>query len=164
MQRQSQIDEAKTHNPMLIVPDISREAAGAIAQEPACVLTRHDPLPSTRSGQSEGLLPLGDQYNPVHYVKGIESRSDDEAAVLTPEQTLRVLEQLQQPEYTMLVLVAATEMRMSEMLGLRWADISGDRGEIRIRRTYVDRELETGAKTRLSKSTVAMHDVLGQLL
>ena len=62
--------------------------------------------------QSEGLLPLGEQYNPVHYVKGIESTSDYEAAVLTPEQTLKVLEQLQQPEYTMLVLVAATGMRM----------------------------------------------------
>jgi integrase len=114
--------------------------------------------------QSEGLLPLGEQYNPVHYVKGIESMSDYEAAILTPEQTLRVLEQLQQPEYTMLVLVAATGMRMSEMLGLRWSDISEDRGEIRIRRTYVYGELETGAKTRLSKSTVAMHHVLGQLL
>src|ERR1035437_880348 len=114
--------------------------------------------------QSEGLLPLGEQYNPVHYVKGIESTSDYEAAVLTPEQTLKVLEQLQQPEYTMLVLVAATGMRMSEMLGLRWSDISGDRGEIRIRRTYVYGELETGAKTRLSKSVIAMHHVLGQLL
>jgi integrase len=114
--------------------------------------------------QSEGLLPLGEQYNPVHYVRGIDSTSDYEAAVLTPEQTLKVLEQLQQPEYTMLVLVAATGMRMSEMLGLKWSDISGDRGEIRIRRTYVYGELETGAKTRLSKSTVAMHHVLGKLL
>src|ERR1700680_1742706 len=78
--------------------------------------------------QSEGLLPLGEQYNPVHYVKGIESTSDYEAAVLTPEQTLKVLEQLEQPEYTMLVLVAATGMRMSEMLGLGWSDISGDSG------------------------------------
>ena len=42
--------------------------------------------------------------------------------------------------------------------------ISGDRGEIRIRRTYVYGELETGAKTRLSKSSIAMHHVLGQLL
>jgi integrase len=114
--------------------------------------------------QSEGILPLGEQYNPVHYVKGIESTSDYEAAVLTPEQTLKVLEQLRQPEYTMLMLVAATGMRMSEMLGLKWSDISGDRGEIRVRRTYVYGELETGAKTRLSKSTVAMHHVLGQLL
>ena len=114
--------------------------------------------------QSEGLLPLGEQYNPVHYVKGIESTSDYESVVLTPEQTLKVLQQLQQPEYTMLVLVAATGMRMSELLGLRWSDISGERGEIRIRRTYVYGELETGAKTRLSKSVVAMHHVLGQLL
>jgi hypothetical protein len=30
--------------------------------------------------QSEGLLPLGEQYNPVRYVKGIESTSEYEAA------------------------------------------------------------------------------------
>ena len=114
--------------------------------------------------QSEGLLPLGEQYNPVRYVKGIESTSEYEAAVLTPEQTLKVLEQLRQPEYTMLVLVAATGIRMSEMLGLRWSDVYENRGEIRIRRTYVYGKVELGAKTKLSKSAVAMHHSLGQLL
>jgi integrase len=40
---------------------------------------------------------------------------------------LKVLDQLQQPEYTMIVLVAVTGIRSGEMLGLRWRDILWDR-------------------------------------
>jgi integrase len=114
--------------------------------------------------QSEGLIPLGEQFNPVSYVTGIPSVSDYEAIALTPEQALKVLEQLQQPEYTMIVLVAATGIRASEMLGLRWSDILWERSEIRIRQTYVHGNIQPGAKTKLSKSTVTMHPVLAQLL
>jgi integrase len=114
--------------------------------------------------QCEGLLPLGEQYNPVHYVTGIGSASDYEPVVLTPEQTLKVLQELEQPEYTMVVLVAATGIRASEMLGLRWRDILWERSEIRIKQTYVHGYIQQGAKTRLSKSCVIMHPVLAQLL
>jgi hypothetical protein len=41
--------------------------------------------------QCEGLLPLGEQHNPVHYVIGISSPSAYEAVALTPEDTLKVL-------------------------------------------------------------------------
>lgn len=114
--------------------------------------------------QSEGLLPLGEQYNPVSYVTGIPSVSDYEAIVLTPEQALKVLDELQQPEYTMIVLVAVTGIRTSEMLGLRWSDILWDRSKIRIKQTYVHGNIQPGAKTKLSKSTVTMHPILAQLL
>ena len=70
-----------------------------------------------RFGQAEGLLPLGEAYNPISYVTGIPATSDYEAIELTPEQALRVLDQLQQPEYTMIVLVAVTGIRSGEMLG-----------------------------------------------
>jgi hypothetical protein len=69
-----------------------------------------------RFAQSEGLIPLGEQYNPVAYVIGIPSVSDYEAIALTPEEALKVLEQLQQPEYTMMVLVAATGIRAANCL------------------------------------------------
>lgn len=90
--------------------------------------------------------------------------SDFEAIALTPEQALKVLEQLQQPEYTMIGLVAATGIRASEVLGLRWSDIMWGRSEIRIRRSYVHGIIQTGAKTKLSNSTVTMHSILAQLL
>ena len=78
---------------------------------------------------------------------------DYEAIALTPEEALKVLEQLQQPEYTMIVLVAAIGIRASELLGLRWSDILWGRSEIKIRQTYVHRNIQSGAKTKLSKST-----------
>jgi hypothetical protein len=47
--------------------------------------------------QSEGLLPLGEQYNPAHYVKGIESTSDYDAAVLTPDRRSRFWNSFNRP-------------------------------------------------------------------
>jgi integrase len=117
-----------------------------------------------RFGQAEGLLPLGEAYNPIGYVTGIPATSDYEAVVLTPEQALKVLDQLQQPEYTMIVLVAVTGIRSGEMLGLRWRDLLWDRFEMRIKQTFVQGKIQQGAKTKLSKSTVALHPILGQLL
>ena len=69
-----------------------------------------------RFAQSEGLIPLGEQYNPAAYVIGIPSVSDYEAIALTSEEALKVLEQLQQPEYTMIVLVAAREFGQANCL------------------------------------------------
>jgi len=115
-----------------------------------------------RFAQAEGLLPLGEQYNPVPYVMGISSTSDYEAAVFTPEQTLRVLELLPQPVYALLVLVAATGLRISEALGLKWSAILWDRAQIR--QAYVHGNLQEGAKTKLSKSKVTMHAILAELL
>ena len=87
--------------------------------------------------QCEGIIPLGLQHNPLHWVKGFSSISDYEAMTLEPEQTYWVLELLEQPEYTLLLLIAATGLRMSEALGLRWMDVLWDKGQIRIRWIYV---------------------------
>ena len=117
-----------------------------------------------RFSQAEGLLPLGEAHNPVSYVTGIPATSDYEAVVLTPEQASKVLDQLQQPEYTMIVLVAVTGIRSGEMLGLRWRDILWDRSEMKIKQTFVHGKIQQGAKTKLSKSTVTLHPILAQLL
>lgn len=110
--------------------------------------------------QAEDMLPLGQENNPVHYVKGISAFSDYEAVILTPEQTLKVLERLEQPERTLTLLVAATGLRISEALGLRWCDLLYDKSEIRIRQTYVYGTMQDGAKTKASKSSVPMHPLL----
>jgi integrase len=114
--------------------------------------------------QAEDQLPLGEENNPVHYVTGIESGSDYEATVLTPEQTLAVLRELEQPEYELTLLVAATGLRISEALGLRWQDLHFDKNEIRIRQTYVHGTVQSGAKTKASRSAVPMHPLLAESL
>jgi integrase len=75
-------------------------------------------------------------------------------AVTEPEQTYRVLELLEQMEYLLLLLIAATGLRISEALCLRWMDILWAKGEIEIRRTCVHNVMQDGAKTRLSKPLV----------
>jgi len=75
-----------------------------------------------------------------------------------------VLELLEQPEYTLLLLIAATALRMSEALGLRWRDILWEKDQIKIRQTYVHNVMQNGAKTGLSKSSVEMHSLLAAVL
>jgi integrase len=114
--------------------------------------------------QSEGFIPLGLENNPLHYVKGFSAVSDYESITLEPEQTYNVLEQLQQPEYTLLLLIAATGLRQSEALGLCWDCVLWGKGEIRIRQAYVHGNMQDGAKTRASKSSVMMHPLLAEVM
>ncbi len=102
--------------------------------------------------------------NPCSRVKGIASVSDYEAMTLEPEQTFRVLEHLRHLEYTLVLLIAVTGLRMSEALGLRWMDILFEKGLIKIRRTYVHNMMQDGAKTRASKTAVEMHPLLATML
>jgi integrase len=79
----------------------------------------------------------------------------------TPE-TLAILNQLEQPEFILTLLIAATELGISEALGLQWADIEHDRNRIVVRRSWVD---EIGAcKNIYRKASVAMHPVLAGYL
>jgi integrase len=98
------------------------------------------------------------------HVKGISAASDYEAMVLSPEETLCVLGNLEQPEYILLLLIAATALRISEALGLRWQDLIHDKNEIRLRQTFVHGKLQVGTKTKASRASVPMHPVLGALL
>jgi len=102
--------------------------------------------------------------NPCSRVKGISPDSDYEAMILEPAQTFKVLELLRQPEFTLLLLIAVTGLRMSEALGLRWQDVVFGKGIIRIRRTYVHNVMQEGAKTRASKAPVEMHPLLAAVL
>ena len=114
--------------------------------------------------QAEGVIGLGLENNPLHYVKGFSAVSDYESITLEPEQTYSVLEQLQQPEYTLLLLIAATGLRQSEALGLCWDSVLWGKSEIRIRQAYVHGNMQDGAKTRASKSSVMMHPLQAEVM
>ena len=76
-----------------------------------------------------------------------------------PEQTLEILTQLDEPEFILTLLIAATGLSISEALGLQWADIEYDRNRIVVRRSWVE---EIGnCKNVHRKAPVAMHPVLG---
>ena len=79
-----------------------------------------------------------------------------------PEQTLIILNQLEEPEFILTLLIAATGLSISEALGLQWVDIEHDRNRILVRRSWVDEIGE--CKNVYRKVPVAMHPVLGGYL
>jgi integrase len=91
-------------------------------------------------------------------------KTDHEAFILKPEQTMAVLDLLVQPEYTLLLMVAATGVRISEALALRWKSVLYDQNSIRIKNSWTYGQMASGTKTQASKSTVPMHPALAEVL
>jgi len=90
--------------------------------------------------------------------------SDYKPLMVTPEQTLSILRSFTDPLYFALVFtVAATALRASEVVALRWADILWDENRIRVNKRW-----RLGAdgkpKTEASNSTVALGSALAQAL
>lgn len=94
----------------------------------------------------------------------IESSSNYEAVILTPEQTFTILNLMKQPESTMTILVAATGLRFSEMAGLQWQDIDYADQCIHLCRTWIDGKVSERLKTKKSRSAVPMAPGLAKFL
>lgn len=109
--------------------------------------------------RKEGFLPA--EFDPFKDID-CEASSNYEALTCTPEQTLAILNHLEQSEFILTLLIAATGLSISETLGLQWADIDHDRNRIMIRRSWVD-EIG-GCKNVYRKGPVAMHPVLGEYI
>lgn len=101
--------------------------------------------------------------NPVEHVE-TRSKTEYRAIVITPEQTLATLHNLATPLHFALVLTcAATALRASEMLALRWADVLWQEGRIRVSKRW-SKGQDGETKTEASDGFVPMHPALaGQL-
>jgi len=91
-------------------------------------------------------------------------KSTYKAITVTPEQTLVILRSFTDPLYFALVFtVAATALRASEVIALRWADIMWEESRIRVNKRW--RHGKDGKpKTAASDSTVALGPILAQFL
>lgn len=106
-------------------------------------------------GRKEKLLPA--DFDPFKDID-CEVSSNYEAITCTPEQTLWILRELEEPEFILTLLIAATGLSISEALGLQWADVEYHRNRIVVRRSWVE---EVGnCKNVHRKVPVAMHPVL----
>jgi hypothetical protein len=83
-------------------------------------------------GRKEEFLPA--DFDPFRDI-GCEASSDYEAITCTPEQTLAILNQLDEPEFILTLVIAATGLSISEALGLQWADVEYERNRIVVRRS-----------------------------
>jgi integrase len=77
---------------------------------------------------------------------------------ISPEQALAIMRELPQLEKTLVLLTAATELRISEALALKWKDIEFPHHQIHVRRSWAGGELGK-AKTKGSRAVVPMHAI-----
>jgi integrase len=117
-------------------------------------------IPQTVAPNAKGQLKAS---NPVTFVRW-SNKTDYEAFILKPEQTMAVLDLLVQPEYTLLLMVAATGVRISEALALQWKSVLYGQNSIRIKNSWTYGRMGSGTKTQASKSTVPMHPALAEVL
>jgi integrase len=97
--------------------------------------------------------------NPVLHVE-TRCKSNYRAIIITPSQTLMILQSLPSPLHVALVLTcAATALRASEILALRWSDLLWSEGRIRISKRWAKGE-DGETKTDASDGYVPMHPAL----
>jgi integrase len=101
--------------------------------------------------------------NPVAHVE-TRCKSSYRAIVITPAQTLSILKSLTNNlHFTLVLTCAATALRSSEILALRWADIMWVEDRIRISKRW-SKGKDGDTKTEASDGYVPMHPALAHHL
>ena len=95
-------------------------------------------------------------------LKGVKSRY--KAIIVTPEQTLAILKSMTDLlHFTLVLTVAATALRASEVMSLRWSDILWKENRIRVNKRWWKGK-DGKPKTSASDSTVALGSILARYL
>jgi integrase len=102
------------------------------------------------------------ERNPVDLVRQSRKRLKT-PRILTPAEFKVLLVQLAEPYKTMVVTIACLGLRVSELLGLQWADIDFDDLTVRIQRSVVEGEVNE-TKTEASQSTLPLGPDLAETL
>ena len=77
--------------------------------------------------------------------------------ILTPTQVIAIAERMEEPYSTLILFIAATGLRISEAVGIKWTDFEGDTLQVQ-RRIYERREGST--KTQSSTRAIPIPAVL----
>lgn len=95
--------------------------------------------------------------------RGVGTRSKSKVIVVPPEIAWHIVMELPIMRRTLILLAAATGMRISELLGLQWGDIDWEGQRIHLNRTWVYGEIGEG-KSEESRQPVAMGKRMTNLL
>lgn len=115
-----------------------------------------------KHAQRYGLLPRTQEANPMLFVRQ-SCVSDYEPVVLTLAQCVVILSNLNDMHRVLVLADAATGLRISEILALRWSDIDWTNSCIRVSRAYVYGKFGP-PKSKASKKPVPLHPLLAALL
>jgi integrase len=126
------------------------------------------PTLSKIRGLMNRMYELGKLHEKVtkNPVQGVETRSKSgyKAIIVKPQQTLAILRSLTNALHFILVLtVAATALRASEVLSLRWEDIFWDERRIRVSKRWA-KGGDGETKTVASDGYAALHSILAHHL
>jgi len=100
------------------------------------------------------------RHNPITAVRQSAKRSKV-PIVLTIEQIQALLECLEEPCRTMVLLDAATGLRVGELLGLKWADVDFEKLVINVTRSVVKQRIGP-CKTEASQKPIPLDAELGE--
>src|SRR5260370_14762947 len=89
-----------------------------------------------KHAQLVGFLPRTEQANPIRFVRQ-STASNFEPIILTPAQAFAIINQLGLMLRTLVLVTAATALRISEILALQWRDIDVENLCIYIRLAYL---------------------------
>src|SRR5215469_6537475 len=86
--------------------------------------------------QKYGLVPRSESSNPVRWVEQ-SAKSSYKPVVVDPATAAKIFAALSGAEQALVILVAATGIRISEAMGLQWEDIDYQNKQINLRRVWV---------------------------
>jgi len=113
--------------------------------------------------QKYGHVPRNESSNPVRWVEQ-SAKSSYKPIVLDPATAAKIFEALSGAELALAILVAATGVRISEALGLKWEDVDYQGKQINLRRVWVKDTIVESLKTDDSEAPVPLTDLLAVFL
>ena len=111
----------------------------------------HNELYSMRNPMDKVTIPASEEEHP-------------ELRLLTPEEVFSLMRRLPSPVNIAVLLVAATGVRISECLGLRWRHVLWQENKISIEQVFRRGEILKRTKTKASKAPVPMCEALATTL
>ena len=111
----------------------------------------HNELYSIRNPMDKVTIPASEEEHP-------------EFKLLSPEEVFSLMARLPSPVNIAVLLVAATGVRISECLGLRWRHVKWDENKIFIEQVFRRGEIGKRTKTKASKAPVPMCEALAATL
>ena len=117
--------------------------------------------------QRHGLIPAEMNCNPCRPPKlggaRCKSTSDYEAKVVSPDQMIAILAELDNPEtkleWTLALVHAATALRPEECFALKWCDIDRANNQIHVRRAWSKGKLTEGKNFGSMKPRSTRHSL-----